>query len=296
MIQNHGTPPTHQPPTLLAQVRGGMRARHSSLRTEEASVRWMRRFILFHGTRPPREMGGREVQPCLTHPAVEGRVAASTQRQALSALVLLYHAVLKQDMGWLNEVVRALGLKALLEQVRGAVVHRVQGERTPGPLCPDTLANNLMPCHVPDLEALCKGALRTLATAGVVGKRVTGIADGADLEITARARAGMGQAATSPPCREIPVRTSTWGPPSMTTPSTTSTRSSSASRAAPAGRCQPSGGGRRRGCLRASSTPRRATMRPSVRTEGRAVCPCTRHAWWIATAPHAPRSLGSCNA
>jgi len=107
MFQNQGTTPKHQPPKLLDQVRGVIRARHYSLRTEEAYVRWMRRFILFHGKRHPREMGVREVQQFLTHLAVEGRVAASTQSQALSAILFLYHAVLKQDIGWLTEVVRA---------------------------------------------------------------------------------------------------------------------------------------------------------------------------------------------
>jgi len=67
----------------------------------------MKRFILFHGKRHPREMGAPEVQQFLSHLAVEGRVAASTQSQALSALVFLYQQVLKQDMGWLDEVVRA---------------------------------------------------------------------------------------------------------------------------------------------------------------------------------------------
>jgi len=94
-------------PTLLEQVRGVMRARHSSLRTEEASVRWIRRFIVFHGTRHPCEMGAQEVQQFLTHLAVEDHVAASTQRQALSAMLFLYRQVLKQDIGWIDEVVRA---------------------------------------------------------------------------------------------------------------------------------------------------------------------------------------------
>lgn len=107
MFQNPGTPPKQPPPKLLDQVRGVIRARHYSLRTEEAYVRWMRRFILFHGKRHPREMGVREVQQFLTHLAVESRVAASTQSQALSAMLFLYQEVLKQDIGWLHEVVRA---------------------------------------------------------------------------------------------------------------------------------------------------------------------------------------------
>jgi len=94
-------------PRLLAQVRGVMHARHSRLRTEEAAVRWIRRCILFHGTRHPCEMGVQEVQHFLTHLAVEDHVAASTESQALSALVCLYQQVLQQDMGWMDEVVRA---------------------------------------------------------------------------------------------------------------------------------------------------------------------------------------------
>ena len=94
-------------PKLLDQVRAAVRVRHYSLRTEEAYVRWTKRFILFHDKRHPREMGVQEVQQFLTHLAVEGRVAASTQRQALSAILFLYQQVLKQDIGWIDEVVRA---------------------------------------------------------------------------------------------------------------------------------------------------------------------------------------------
>ncbi len=67
----------------------------------------MKRFILLHGNRHPREMGVQEVQQFLSHLAVEGRVAASTQSQALSAILFLYQQVLKQDIGWSDEVVRA---------------------------------------------------------------------------------------------------------------------------------------------------------------------------------------------
>jgi site-specific recombinase XerD len=78
-------------PKLLDQIRHTVRARHYSLRTEEAYVRWIRRFILFHGKRHPRDMGMQEVQQFLTHLAVDGRGAASTQSQALSAILFLYH-------------------------------------------------------------------------------------------------------------------------------------------------------------------------------------------------------------
>jgi hypothetical protein len=83
------------------------------------------------------------------------------------------------------------------QQVRQGVCQRGrtkrQGERTPGPICPDTLANNMVQCNLRDLEALFNGAIRALAQAGVLGKRVTGIADGTDLETTERYQ-GCGQA------------------------------------------------------------------------------------------------------
>ena len=107
MVQSHGTPSQHQPPKLLKQVCEAIRARHYSLRTEDTYLRWIKRFILFHGKRHPRDMGVQEVQQFLSHLAVAGHVAASTQSQALSAILFLYRQVLKQDIGWLDEVVRA---------------------------------------------------------------------------------------------------------------------------------------------------------------------------------------------
>jgi integron integrase len=98
---------TPSQPKLLEQVRDAIRARHYSLRTEETYIRWTKRFILFHGKRHPRDMGVQEVQQFLTHLAVDGHVAASTQSQALSAILFLYQQVLKQDIGWIDEVVRA---------------------------------------------------------------------------------------------------------------------------------------------------------------------------------------------
>ncbi len=75
---------------FLSRVRDAMRVRHYSIRTEDAYLGWMRRFILFHGKRHPQEMGAVEVAAFLTHLAVEGRVSAATQNQALNALVFLY--------------------------------------------------------------------------------------------------------------------------------------------------------------------------------------------------------------
>jgi len=96
-----------QKPRLLDQVRQAIRVRHMAYSTEKTYVDWIRRFILFHDKRHPREMGEAEVSRFLTHLAVERNVASSTQNQALSALLFLYRNVLKQDFGWLNDVVRA---------------------------------------------------------------------------------------------------------------------------------------------------------------------------------------------
>src|SRR5437870_7202909 len=99
--------PPHNKPKLLDQVRDVIRRKHFSIRTEQAYVDWIRRFILFHGKRHPRDMAEAEVTEFLTHLAREGRVAGSTQNQALSALLFLYKEVLKQEIGWLEGVERA---------------------------------------------------------------------------------------------------------------------------------------------------------------------------------------------
>ena len=96
-----------QPVRLLDQVRDQIRLLHYSYRTEQQYVGWIRRFILFHARRHPREMGGPEVEAFLTNLAVDRNVAASTQSQALGALLFLYRKVLKQDLPWLRGVVRA---------------------------------------------------------------------------------------------------------------------------------------------------------------------------------------------
>ena len=81
-------------PKLLDRLRHALRTKHYSYRTEQAYVGWVRRFILFHRKRHPQEMGGSEIEQFLTHAAVDGRVAASTQTQALCALLFLYKHVL----------------------------------------------------------------------------------------------------------------------------------------------------------------------------------------------------------
>lgn len=94
-------------PKLLDRVRAAVRARHFSPRTEEAYVMWIRRFIFFHGKRHPSAMGGAEVNQFLSDLAVEKHVSASTQNQALSALLFLYRNVLDDPLPWLQDLVRA---------------------------------------------------------------------------------------------------------------------------------------------------------------------------------------------
>lgn len=99
--------PSQNTPKLLDLLRDRLRLKHYSIRTETQYVQWVRRFILFHGKRHPQEMGAKEVEAFLTHLAVEGRVAAATQNQALSALLFLYRELLHINLPWLDEVVRA---------------------------------------------------------------------------------------------------------------------------------------------------------------------------------------------
>jgi len=94
-------------PRLLDQVRAAIRMRHYSYRTEQAYVGWIRRYILFHRKRHPKEMGKQEISQFLTSLAVDRRVAASTQNQALAALLFLYQDVLDCDPGWIDDIVRA---------------------------------------------------------------------------------------------------------------------------------------------------------------------------------------------
>ena len=100
-------PPDSPPPRLLDQVRAAIRARHYSPRTEAAYVGWIRRFILFHGKRHPRDMGEAEVVEFLSALATVGQVSASTQNQALGAIVFLYSEVLGTRLEWLAGIVRA---------------------------------------------------------------------------------------------------------------------------------------------------------------------------------------------
>ena len=123
--------PSQNAPKLLDLLRDRLRLKHYSIRTETQYVQWVRRFILFHGKRHPQEMGAKEVEAFLTHLAVEGRVAAATQNQALSALLFLYRELLHINLPWLDEVVRAkrparLPVVLTREEVQ-AVLGRTEG-------------------------------------------------------------------------------------------------------------------------------------------------------------------------
>jgi len=94
-------------PRLLDRVHDIIRRKHYSIRTEQAYVDWIKRFIYFHDKRHPLEIGAREVEAFLTYLAVERAVAAATQNQAQSALLFLYREVLGVELPWLDGVARA---------------------------------------------------------------------------------------------------------------------------------------------------------------------------------------------
>ena len=118
-------------PGLLAVARERMRTRHFALRTEQAYLQWLRRFVGFHKRRHPRELGAAEVEQFLTHLAVHRKVSAATQNQALQALLFLYRHVLGIELPWLHNITRAshpkrlpvvlsrAEVRALLSQLQG---------------------------------------------------------------------------------------------------------------------------------------------------------------------------------
>jgi integron integrase len=130
-----GHTPPHRPRRLLDEARAALRTRHYSRRTEDAYVAWMRRYILFHGKRHPRELGPDAIAGYLSHLAVDRSVAASTQNQALAALLFLYRVVLGIELPQVENLVRArrpersptvltqVEVRLLLEELRG--VHRL---------------------------------------------------------------------------------------------------------------------------------------------------------------------------
>ena len=94
-------------PRLLDQVQDKLRLKHYSIRTEKSYVDWIKRFILFHHKRHPSEMGKPEIEGFLTHLAVDRHVAASTQNQALCALLFLYKEVLEIELPLITDATRA---------------------------------------------------------------------------------------------------------------------------------------------------------------------------------------------
>ncbi|MEW5891650.1 MAG: integron integrase [Pseudomonadota bacterium] len=119
--------PNHsaQPPKLLDVVRDRLRVKHYSLRTEQQYVQWIKRFILFHGKRHPRELGAEAVESFLSHLAVAGNVSASTQNQALAALLFLYKEVLGLELPWLDGITRAKKPKRLPTVLNRDEVRRI---------------------------------------------------------------------------------------------------------------------------------------------------------------------------
>ncbi|MGA7990048.1 MAG: integron integrase [Thermoanaerobaculia bacterium] len=116
------------PPRLLDRLRAALRARHYSLRTEQSYVHWVKRFILFHGKRHPDTMGEPEINAFLSSLATDGKVAASTQNQALSALLFLYRHVLEKPFPEMPTLVRArrparLPVVLTREEVRRVLAH-----------------------------------------------------------------------------------------------------------------------------------------------------------------------------
>ncbi len=100
-------------PKLLDEVRAEIRLRHYSIRTERSYCDWIKRYCFFHNLRHPNDMGAREITAFLSHLAVRENVAASTQNQALNALVFLYKHVLKRDPGEFRDIVRSKRPKKL---------------------------------------------------------------------------------------------------------------------------------------------------------------------------------------
>jgi integron integrase len=113
---------------LFAVVREKIRTRHLALRTEQAYLQWVRRYVRFHGRRHPREMGAPEVEAFLTHLAVDAKVGASTQNQALQALLFLYRQVLDVELPWLDNVTRASRPRRLPVVLSAAEVRAVLAE------------------------------------------------------------------------------------------------------------------------------------------------------------------------
>lgn len=122
---------TQQKPRLLEQMRAAIRTKHYSLATEKNYLQWAKRFILFHGKRHPADMGAPEVETFLSALATERNVSASTQNQAMHAILFLYRDVLHVDLPWLDGITRAKAPKrlpsVLTQQEIAALLAHVSG-------------------------------------------------------------------------------------------------------------------------------------------------------------------------
>jgi len=117
---------------LFDQIREKIRLKHYSYRTEQQYLGWIKRFIVFHGKRHPRELGAKEVEAFLSYLVTERSVAAATQNQALAAVLFLYRHVLGIDLPWLGGIVRSKQPQRLptvltREEVRAVLAH-LEGE------------------------------------------------------------------------------------------------------------------------------------------------------------------------
>src|ERR1700737_1088459 len=128
MLHSVPAAPASGKPKLLEQVRQLLRLRHYSLRTEEAYLAWIKRFILFHGKRHPRDLAEDDSAAFLGSLAIESKVAASTQNQALSALLFLYKEVLHHELAFIGGVVRVKRPPKLPAVLRPAEVRAVMAK------------------------------------------------------------------------------------------------------------------------------------------------------------------------
>ena len=120
--------PVFKSTRLLDQLREQIRYLHYSLRTEEAYVYWVKKFIRFHQMRHPHDMGQREVESFLTMMAVERKVSTSTHRQALSALLFLYQKVFGVALPWMDELARPVPKKRIPTVLTRSEVQAVLGK------------------------------------------------------------------------------------------------------------------------------------------------------------------------
>ncbi len=121
----------NRPKKLLEQVQDTIRLKHYSYQTEKTYIYWIRRYILFHNKRHPKDMGGTDIEAFLTHLAVNEKVAASTQNQALHAILFLYREVMKQELDLKVDAVRAKKSKylptVLIKEETMAIIQQLSG-------------------------------------------------------------------------------------------------------------------------------------------------------------------------